>query len=60
MSQGKGEGPAKRDEARARVRDWFDKPEHKLQGPDDERDKRTKNDDLRDPAVGGVPDPEFE
>jgi|KBSSwiStaDraftv2_1062776.scaffolds.fasta_scaffold2830820_2 hypothetical protein len=60
MSHDKGEGPVKRDEAKDRVKAFFDKPEHKLQGPNDERDKRTKNDDLRDAAVGGIPNPDFE
>ena len=41
-----GEGPVKRDEARARVKEWFDKPEHKQNGPNDERNERTRNDTL--------------
>lgn len=35
-----------RDEARERVKGWFDKPEHK----DMKRDHETRNDDIADPA----------
>ncbi len=41
-----GEGPAKPAEAKARVKGWWEKPEHK----DPKHDPDTKNDRLNDPA----------
>jgi hypothetical protein len=52
-----GEGPANPAEARKRLKDWWQKPEHgKKQGHDD-RDESTRNDDLSDPTKGGKPVP---
>ena len=52
-----GEGPANRDEARKRVKDFFDKPEHGKKAGHDPRDEATRNDNMSDPAKGGTSDP---
>ncbi len=52
-----GEGPVRADEARDRVKQWWNKPEHSKKAGSDERDEVTRNDDLSDTSKGGVIDP---
>ncbi|HJP89023.1 MAG TPA: hypothetical protein VJ850_08320 [Candidatus Limnocylindrales bacterium] len=52
-----GEGPADPAEARKRVKDWWDKPEHGKKSGHDERNEATRNDDLTDATKGGKPNP---
>lgn len=53
-----GEGPVDRAGAKKRVKEWFDKPEHGKKAGNDDRNEKTRNDDLADKSKGGKDDPE--
>ena len=53
MSHPEGEGPVTPEAARKRVKDWWDKPVHDKKAGHDDRDEKTRNDDLSDVAKGG-------
>ena len=51
-----GEGPANPDEARGRMKDWWDSDKHGKKAKDDkgrDHDENSRNDDLGDTSKGG-------